>query len=201
MFFSRTISSAFVAIVLCVAAGSTAVAQELAASTDAASDLPFKRSLGVKGVVSGSLEESVRAAGVPVMTVAELLLALAEAIDLDRDIHDGDRFYVRYERTFNLDDTPADSGRVLWAELQLAGKKSTIALHRFRPPGASHDSLWLANGQAAVAPTLRLPLSGFVLSSGFGLRVDPLDQPPMLALGPGPVSGQSMGKGPTRVSA
>src|SRR5471030_2471335 len=114
MFFSRTISSAFVAIVLCVAAGSTAVAQELAASTDAASDLPFKRSLGVKGVVSGSLEESVRAAGVPVMTVAELLLALAEAIDLDRDIHDGDRFYVRYEQTFNLNDTPADGGRVLW---------------------------------------------------------------------------------------
>src|SRR5471032_1994634 len=108
MFFSRAISSAFVAVALVAAACSTAVAQEAAASADAASDLPFKRSLGVKGVVSGSLEESVRAAGVPVMTVAELLLALAEAIDLDRDIHEGDGFYVRYEQTFSLDDTPID---------------------------------------------------------------------------------------------
>ena len=200
MFFSRAIGSAFVAVVLMATACSAAVAQRLAASADAASDLPFKRSLGVKGVVSGSLEESVRAAGVPVMTMAELLLALAEAIDLDRDIHDGDRFYVRYERTFSLDDTPVDGGRVLWAELQLAGKKSTIALHRFRPPGAPHDSLWLANGQAAVAPTLRLPLSAYVLSSGFGLRVDPLDQPPLIALGIGPSGGLPLGKGPTRVA-
>jgi murein DD-endopeptidase MepM/ murein hydrolase activator NlpD len=132
--------------------------------------------------------------------VAELLLALAEAIDLDRDIHDGDRFYVRYERTFSLDNTPLDGGRVLWAELQLAGKKSAIALHRFRPPGASHDSLWFADGQAAVAPTLRLPLSGYVLSSGFGLRVDPLDQPPLVALGIGPSGGLPLGKGPTRAA-
>src|SRR5471030_3130793 len=200
MFFSRRISSAFVAAVLVAAGCATAVAQELAVPADAASDLPFKRSLGVKGVVSGSLEESVRATGVPVMTVAELLLALAEAIDLGRDIHDGDRFYVRYERTFSLDDTPLDGGHVLWAELQLAGKKSAIALHRFRPPGASHDSLWFADWQAAVAPTLRLPLSGYVLSSGFGLRVDPLDQPPLVALGIGPSGGLPLGKGPTRVA-
>ena len=200
MFFSCRISSAFVAVVLVVAACSAAVAQELAASADAAGDLPFEHSLGVKGVVSGSLEESVRAAGVPVMTVAELLLALAEAIDLDRDIHDGDHFYVRYERTFSLDDTPLDDGRVLWAELQLAGKKSTIALHRFRPSDASHDSLWLANGQATVAPTLRLPLSGYVLSSGFGLRVDPLDQPPLIALGIGPSGGLPLGRRPTRAA-
>ena len=200
MFFSRRISSAFVAATLVVGACSAVVAQELAASADAASDLPFKRSLGVKGVVSGSLEESARRAGIPVMTVAELLLALAEAIDLDRDIHDGDRFYVRYEQTFSLDDTPVDGGRVLWAELQLAGKKSTIDLHRFRPPGAARASLWFANGQEAVAPTLRLPLSGYVVSSGFGLRVDPLDQPPLIALGVGPSGGLPLGKGPTRVA-
>ena len=200
MFLSRGISSAFAAIVLVMIASGTATAQGVTASADAAGDLPFKRSLGVKGIVSGSLEESARAAGVPVMTVAELLLALAEAIDIDRDIHDGDRFFVRYERTFSLDNTPVDGGRVLWAELQLAGKKSAIALHRFRPPSASRDSLWFADGQAAITPTLRLPLSGFVLSSGFGLRVDPLDQPPLVALGIGPPGGLLLGKGPARAA-
>ena len=90
---------------------------------------------------------------------------------------------MRYERTFSLDDTPIDGGRVLWAELKLSAGRRTVALHRFRPPGAARDSFWLASGQGTDAPTLRLPLSSYVLSSGFGLRVDPLDQPPMGLLG------------------
>jgi murein DD-endopeptidase MepM/ murein hydrolase activator NlpD len=189
--------SAFAAAVLAVwtaLAGTPAVGQELAATAD----LPFERSLGVKGTVSGTLEESALVAGVPAAAVSELLRGLAETIDLGRDIRDGDRFYVRYERTFSLDDAPLDGGRLLWAELQLAGTKSAIALHRFRPSGAAHDALWLANGQGAVAPTLRLPLASYILSSGFGLRVDPLDQPPMISFGAGPVAGLPLGKGPTR---
>jgi murein DD-endopeptidase MepM/ murein hydrolase activator NlpD len=196
----KPVSLAAALAVLAALSCNVVLAQELAVATDAACDLPFKRSLGVKGVVSGSLEESALAAGVPATAVAELLAGLAETIDLDRDIRDGDRFYVRYERTFSLDETPLDGGRVLWGELQLSATKRTVALHRYRPFGATHDSLWLANGQGAVAPTLRLPLSSYTLSSGFGLRVDPLDQPPVLALGPGPVIGQSLGKGPTGLS-
>ena len=194
-FASCVVAGVFACVVLTYGG---AMAQEVAAPAEATIDLPFKRSLGVKGVVSGSLEVSARAAGVPAMALAELLLGLAETIDLEHDIHDGDRFYVRFERTFSLDDAPLDGGRVLWAELQLAGKRATIALHRFRPPGATHDSLWLASGQEAVAPVLRLPLATYALSSGFGLRVDPLDQPPMTALGVGPSGGLPMGKGPTR---
>jgi murein DD-endopeptidase MepM/ murein hydrolase activator NlpD len=177
-----------------------AAAQESAVPAEAAGDLPFTRVLGVSGVVSGSLEESALAGGVPAPALAELLRALAEAIDLDRDVRNGDRFYVRYERTFSLNDAPLDGGRVLWAELRLSGSKSTVALHRFRPAGAAHDSFWLANGQGAIAPPLRLPLPSYVLSSGFGLRVDPLDQPPMMALGAGPAAGLPLGKGPTRAA-
>ncbi len=176
--------------------------QEPAAIGDAASDLPFRRTLAASGIVSGTLEESVLVAGVPAQAVRDLLQAFAETIDLDHEVRDGDRFYVRYERTFSLDDTPIDGGRVLWAELGLSAGKRTVALHRFRPAGAACDSLWLASGQGTDAPTLRLPLSSYVLSSGFGLRVDPLDQPSIgLAMGPlgaGPTVARPSGKGPTR---
>ncbi len=185
---------------LAALSGGGAAAQESDVPTGIAADLPFTRALGVSGVVSGSLEESALAAGVPAPALAEQLRGLAEAIDLDRDVRDGDHFYVRYERTFSLNDTPLDGGRVLWAELRLSGRKSTVALHRFRPAGAAHDSFWLANGQGAIAPPLRLPLPSYVLSSGFGLRVDPLDQPPMTALGAGPAAGLPLGKGPTRAA-
>jgi len=37
--------------------------------------------------------------------------------------------------------------------------------------------LWLANGEAAGSAALRLPLDVINVSSGFGLRADPLDKP------------------------
>ena len=193
MFSLRRTISAFASALLVALACGVARAQE-----SSAPDLPFTRSLGLKGVVSGTLEEAALEAGVPAKIVAELVSGFAEAVDLDRDIRDGDRFYVRFERTFSLDERPLGGGRLLWAELQLAAKKSTIALHRFGAPGAAHDSLWLANGQEAAATRLRFPLSGYILSSGFGLRVDPLDQLPMLALSGGSAGWAPMGKGPAR---
>jgi len=171
-----------------------------AAQESAAPDLPFTRSRGVTGVISGSLEEAALESGVPTKAVAELVSGFAGGVDLDRDVHDGDHFYIRFEQTFSLNDTPLDGGRVVWAELQLGAKKSTIALHRYRPPGAAHDSLWLANGQEAGVPELRFPLAHYVVSSGFGLRVDPLDELPMLALSKGSAGWAPLGKGPTRTA-
>ena len=39
------------------------------------------------------------------------------------------------------------------------------------------EQLWLANGEAAGSAALRLPLDVINVSSGFGLRADPLDKP------------------------
>lgn len=176
------------------------------AAAQSEGDLPFKRTVGIGGTVTGSLGESGLAAGVPAGAMFEVLHALAATIDIDHDIHDGDHFYVRFQRTFALEGAPIDGGTALWAELQLAAKKTTVAIHRFRPLGDASDSFWLPGGQGAAAPALRLPVSNYVVSSGFGLRVDPLDQPPMLALGSRPVDGRAiglamMGKGPPTESA
>lgn len=192
----RTISALASATLI----GLTCVATQTRAQDTPTPDLPFTRSLGVNGVISGTLEETALEAGVPAKTVAELVSGFAQVIDLDHDIHDGDRFYIRFERTFSLDEAPIDGGHLLWAELQLGAKKSPIALHRFRPPGATHDSLWLANGQEAALPKLRFPLSHYVVSSNFGLRVDPLDQLPMLSLSGGSSGWAPLGKGPTRAA-
>jgi murein DD-endopeptidase MepM/ murein hydrolase activator NlpD len=195
----RSASFAAVLPVLAVLfCGGIATAQQLAAAGGPAADLPFHRSLAASGTVSGTLEESALVAGVPARALGELLQAFAEAIDLEHDVRDGDRFYVRYERTFSLDGEAIDGGRVLWAELQLASRKSTVALHRFRPADDARDGLWLASGQGAVAATLRFPLESYVLSSGFGLRVDPLDQPAWAGFGTSPSAWRPLGKGSTR---
>ena len=138
--------------------------------------LPFTRSLAASGVVQGSLGASTAEAGVPPAAMVEALDALATAIDLRRDVHDGDRFYVRYERTFTAEGNAVGVDRVLWAELRTQAK-GTIAIHRFRPLKANTDSFWLSTGQAATPAALKLPLDTITVSSGFGMRADPFDQP------------------------
>jgi murein DD-endopeptidase MepM/ murein hydrolase activator NlpD len=138
--------------------------------------LPFTRTAAATGVVQGSLAQSTEAAGVPPAAMVEALEALGAAIDLQRDLHDGDKFYVRYERTFTAEGNPVGTGRVLWAELRTAAR-GTIAIHRFRPMKAATESFWLSTGQAAIPSPIKMPLDTITVSSGFGMRADPFDQP------------------------
>src|SRR5262249_17839923 len=80
-------------------------------------------------------------------------------------------------------------GRVLWAELHTQAQ-GTIAIHRFRTPDQV-ERFYLPNGQAATPTSMRLPLDVVSISSGFGLRADPLGQPARLATGgkPRPIGG------------
>jgi murein DD-endopeptidase MepM/ murein hydrolase activator NlpD len=146
---------------------------------------PFTREIAADGVVSQSLDASLAKAGVPAAAMLEARQALATSLDLGRDIGAGDRFYVRYQQTFTAEGTPIGVGRVLWAELRTKAK-GTIALHRFRPQGGA-ERLWLANGEAATPPSIRLPLDTMTVSSGYGLRADPLDKPAGTALAMGPL--------------
>jgi murein DD-endopeptidase MepM/ murein hydrolase activator NlpD len=146
---------------------------------------PFTREIAADGVVSQSLDAALAKAGVPAAAMLETRQALATSLDLGRDIGAGDRSYVRYQQTFTAEGTPIGVGRVLWAELRTKAK-GTIALHRFRPQGGA-ERLWLANGEAATPPSMRLPLDTMTVSSGYGLRADPLDKPAGTALAMGPL--------------
>jgi murein DD-endopeptidase MepM/ murein hydrolase activator NlpD len=154
---------------------------------------PFTREIAASGVISGSFDASLAEAGVPAATMLGARRALAGTID-ERQIRAGDRFYVRYTQDFTLEGAPIGVGHVLWAELRTAAK-GTVAIHRFRTRDRM-ERFWLANGQEATPPPMRLPLEVITISSGFGLRADPFDQPP-----PAPAAGKvwAMG-GPKRVT-
>jgi murein DD-endopeptidase MepM/ murein hydrolase activator NlpD len=138
--------------------------------------LPFTRAIAASGLVQGSFGASTARAGVPAAAMVEALDAFAAAIDLERDVRDGDRFYVRYEQAFTAEGNPVGVGKVLWAELRTEAR-GTIAIHRFRPIKAATESFWLSTGRAATPASIRLPLDTITVSSGFGMRADPFDQP------------------------
>jgi len=138
--------------------------------------LPFTRRYSASGVMHGSLAESATKAGVPAAAMVEALDALAAGIDLNRELRDGDRFYVRYERRFTAAGDAIEAGRVLWAELDTQAK-GKVSIHRFRPGQPTSDRFWLSTGENTAAPRIRLPLETISISSGFGMRADPFEQP------------------------
>jgi murein DD-endopeptidase MepM/ murein hydrolase activator NlpD len=139
----------------------------------------FTRQIAAAGTIGASFDESLAGAGVAAATTLEARQALAAAIDLQRDLRPDDRFYVRYEQTFTAEGAPVGIGRVVWVELRTKAK-GTIAIYRFHTRD-NIERFWFANGQAATPLSMRLPLDVISVSSGFGLRADPFDQPPPLA--------------------
>ncbi|UYN96321.1 MAG: M23 family metallopeptidase [Enhydrobacter sp.] len=189
---------AVVAAALCIAASPAAAVTPLRAEAalervlgadpaTAREHLPFTRRSNASGRIAGSLAESMAAAGVPRAALVEPLRALTATLDVARDTADGDRFWVRHERAFTLDGQPTGIGRVLWLEVASA-RKGRVAIHRFRASGAAREAFWLASGEGTEATAIRLPLDTISVSSGFGMRADPFDQPSgsALAMGPAP---------------
>jgi murein DD-endopeptidase MepM/ murein hydrolase activator NlpD len=150
---------------------------------------PFTREIAAAGVVGRSLDAALAEAGVPAATMLEARQAFASVLSLDRDVQPGDRFHVRYEQTFTAEGVPMGIGRVMWAELRTKAK-GAVSIHRFRSRDKT-ERFWLANGQAATPPSMRMPLETISVSSGFGLRADPFDQPPPVAVSgkPAPMGG------------
>lgn len=138
-------------------------------------DLPVTREIAADGIVVGLLDLAFVRAKVSPGLSAELRRAFAVAIDLERDMQPGDAFHVRYAETRTPRGTVIASW-LLWAEFRSKAKGS-VSVHRFRERDHS-ERLWLADGQAARPPAMRLPLDSVVVSSGFGVRPDPFDQQP-----------------------
>ena len=141
----------------------------------AALDDPFvSREIALGGFVEESIEDSLARAGLP----AALSLVLTDALSsilANHQLDSGDRFFVRYQQAFAGDGREVGGGRIVSAELATASR-GRIALYGFRPTRGA-EQLWLANGESLAVPAMRLPLDTISVTSGFGVRADPFEQP------------------------
>ena len=144
--------------------------------TQPKSHLSFTRRLRVTGAIDGPLAQSAARAGLPATAVLEMVRAFRAALDLDEDLMNGDCFTVSYRQEYTLEGHPIGVPQVMWATLNTAAR-GTLSVHRFRAGRARQERLWLANGEAAVRAGMRWPLDEINVSSGFGLRSDPLPGP------------------------
>jgi murein DD-endopeptidase MepM/ murein hydrolase activator NlpD len=122
------------------------------------------------GQIDISLFEAAREAGVPVGLIGEIIKAYSYDVDFQRDIHEGDSFEVMYERFDNEKGELAKAGRLLYASLSIGGKPMPI--YYFERDG--DGEYFTADGVAVRKSLLKTPIDGARITSGFGMRVNPI---------------------------
>jgi murein DD-endopeptidase MepM/ murein hydrolase activator NlpD len=146
-----------------------------AAADDRPADLLVSREIALSGFVEGSFEASLVKSGASTDLSLKLREALSSALNDGNQLHSGDKFHVRYEQAFASDGREVGPANIVSAEI-MTTNKGRIAFYRFRPTRGT-ETLWLASGESLAAPAMRLPLQTASVSSGFGVRADPFEQP------------------------
>lgn len=124
---------------------------------------------------ANTISQSLYLAGnkvqVPNSVLAELIRLYSWDVDFQRDIRSGDGFEVMYERFSDAKGKPVYNGDVIFAALQLSGKR--YAIYRYTLPDGSVE-YFDDQGKSAKKALMRTPIDGARLSSGFGKRKHPV---------------------------
>jgi murein DD-endopeptidase MepM/ murein hydrolase activator NlpD len=133
---------------------------------------PLDKYFVKKDVTLGaSFINSVTAAGVPKNIALSLVKVLSYDIDFQRDIKQGDKFEVLYDKFYNQKGKFSHNGAVQYASLKLKDRKIEIYRHL---TNQGDEQFYNKDGRSVVKSLLRTPLNAAKISSKFGMRTHPV---------------------------
>lgn len=122
------------------------------------------------GVVRSSLFAAADDAHMPDAIVSQMVEIFSNDIDFRHDLRRGDRFSIVYE-TLEADGEPLRTGRILSAEF--VNGASTYDAVWFQPAG-SRGAYYTLDGHSMATQFLAAPLEFSRVSSGFAMRMHPI---------------------------
>lgn len=127
--------------------------------------------------ISFSIESSVFASaaskGISSRVLAPLTQALSYDLDLQRDIHSGDKFEIVMEQITDPLTNQKRFGKIMYAALH-PKKRASVRLYAFTNPSTGQTQFYNERGESLRKGLMRTPISGAKISSGFGTRKDPI---------------------------
>lgn len=124
------------------------------------------------GTINDSLFLAAKRQNVPQSVVAELIRIFSYDVDFQRDIKDGDKFEIYFDRYASADGQKVREGDILYAQLTLSGKP--ITLYRYKGAGDDQAEYFHEDGKSVRKSLLKTPIDGARLTSGFGARRHPV---------------------------
>jgi len=138
-----------------------------------ATDIPLtKFTVAATGTINDSLFLSAEHANVPTAVIVDLIRIFSWDVDFQREIRQGDKYEVYYQRFRDDDGNVVKDGNILYAALTLSGTK--IQLYRFQPKGEKFAEYFKPDGRSAKKMLMRTPIDGAHLTSTFGMRHHPI---------------------------
>jgi murein DD-endopeptidase MepM/ murein hydrolase activator NlpD len=124
------------------------------------------------GIIDGSLYMSGMQAGIPTAVVQEMINMFRYKVDLQREVHAGDKYEVYYDYYYTPEGQPAKNGAISYAMITLSGKQ--IPMYRFQPDPNEPAEYFDTRGISVKGMLMKTPVDGARISSGFGSRFHPI---------------------------
>ena len=138
-----------------------------------AADIPLtKFTVAASGTINDSLFLSAERSNVPTSVIVGLIRIFSWDVDFQREIRQGDKYEVFYERYRDDNGNVVRDGNILYGALTLRGTK--IELYRYHPKGEKFAEYFKPDGRSAKKMLMRTPIDGAHLTSGFGMRHHPI---------------------------
>ncbi|MFM9968725.1 MAG: peptidoglycan DD-metalloendopeptidase family protein [Burkholderiales bacterium] len=135
-----------------------------------------RREVMKSGEIRSSLFAATDAADIPDNVAGQIADIFAGDVDFHRDLRRGDRFSVIYE-TYDFNGRETRSGRVLAAEFVNQNRVFRAMWYPDPETGLEKDgSYYTPEGKNLRKAFLRSPLEFSRVSSGFGMRMHPIQQ-------------------------
>ena len=140
------------------------------ASYEILKPLKLERARGAGTIASSLFVDGVNA-GVPVRSMASFIRLFSFDVDFQRDVKEGDKFDIVYDRYVDRDGSVVHSGDILFASLEIGDRRITLYRHEYADGQVKYFN---EDGRGNKKALLRTPVDGARISSGFGKRRHPI---------------------------
>ncbi len=123
-----------------------------------------------ESIIKNSLYTSAIDVGIEPNIIIDFAMIYGFQIDFQRDIWKNDSFQIVYETFLDENKKVLDTGKILYANLILQGKKNDLYIFKTKDGYEHFDSA----GRSIKKSLMKTPINGARLSSSFGMRKHPI---------------------------
>ena len=122
--------------------------------------------------IHNSIYESLKKIDTPDEIIMEFVQLYSFDIDFQRDIRKGNKIKIFFEIYTDSQNNYIKSGNINFSEIILDDE--SYELYRFQSEGDEFVEYFNSDGKSATKALMKTPINGARLSSGFGMRKDPI---------------------------
>jgi len=129
-----------------------------------------KKEVVLSKTIKNNLYSSAIEAGIEPNIIVEFANIFGFEVDFQRDIRNGDKFEVYYERYIDDDNIVRNTGKIIYASMFVNNRELSLYNFNFNKKKGYYDE----DGKSVIKTLMKTPINGARLSSSFGLRKHPI---------------------------